>query len=118
MHQKMRDFWNKLKNGQEVSRPLAIIADSSSGMCLSLVWCSYHVFELFFFLDCSNLHILSVLIQTFEESKRIVVYFYKAIQLGPDSTGLAQAEAIYKAFDEDGILPFIRKNVVAIVTDG
>ena len=48
MHQKMRDFWNKLKNGQEVSRPLAIIADSSSGMCLSLVWCSYHVFELFF----------------------------------------------------------------------
>ena len=47
-----------------------------------------------------------------------MVYFYKAIQLGPDSTGLAQAEAIYKAFDEDGILPFIRKNLVAIVTDG
>ena len=72
----------------------------------------------YYFLDCSSLHILSVLIQTFEESKRVVTYFYKAIQLGPDSTGLAQAEAIFEAFEADNITQFIMDNVVAIVTDG
>ena len=48
----------------------------------------------------------------------MVAYFYKAIKLGPDASGIAQAQAIIDAFDADGILGFIEKNVVAIVTDG
>ena len=59
-----------------------------------------------------------MLIQTFEEGQRVVAYFYKAIKLGPDATGIAQAQAIVDAFNVDGIFPFIQKNVVAIVTDG
>ena len=68
--------------------------------------------------DNANMHILSVLIQTFEPQNRVVGYFYKAIKLGPDSSGKAQAMAIFDAFTNDGIYDFIHDNVVAIVTDG
>ena len=68
--------------------------------------------------DNANMHILSVLIQTFEPESRVVGYFYKAIKLGPDSSGKAQAMAILDAFTNDGIFDFIHDNVVAIVTDG
>lgn len=53
------------------------------------------------------MHILSVLVQTFEYEHRPVLYFYKGIKLTSDSSGKAQALAILDSFTTDGIRPFI-----------
>ena len=50
------------------------------------------------------MHILSVLVQTFEYEHRPVLYFYKGIKLTSDGSGKAQAKAIIDAFITDGLL--------------
>ena len=73
-----------------------------------------------FFSDNSNLHHLAVSLQGFQDHHQPVWQHYKLIQLGSDTSGLAQATAIIDQFKADGeeFFNFIKNNVVAIVTDG
>ena len=72
------------------------------------------------FSDNSNLHHLAVSLQSFQDHHQPVWQHYKLIQLGSDTSGLAQATAIIEQFKADGedFFNLIKKNVVAIVTDG
>ena len=76
--------------------------------------------KLYIFSDNSNLHHLAVSLQGFQDHHQPVWQHYKLIQLGSDTSGLAQATAIIDQFKADGedFFNFIKNNVVAIVTDG
>ena len=54
------------------------------------------------------MHHLAVSIQSFQEEHRTVWQHYKLIQLGSDSSGLAQANAVYDMFVEEGFDDFIK----------
>ena len=51
---------------------------------------------------------MAVSIQSFQEEHRTVWQHYKLIQLGSDSSGLAQANAVYDMFVEEGFDDFIK----------
>ena len=63
-------------------------------------------------------HYVSVLIHTYEKDYLPITYFYKLIPLGSRSTGQIMLEAVLQNFKDDGILPLVKDELVAAVTDG
>jgi hypothetical protein len=66
--------------------------------------------------DCGS-HYLSVLIQTIEKGKPIVL-FYKLIELGEDETGLGLFNSLYNSLQDDDLLDYMRSHLTAVATDG
>lgn len=61
---------------------------------------------------------MSVLISTYEDKHTPIVYFYKLIPLGSRSTGEAHLNAVLNSFQNDGLLPLLKSQLVSVVSDG
>lgn len=61
-------------------------------------------------------HYLSVFFQTIEND-RTVVYFYDLIQV-TDLTGFGLYQSLYNQMQKDGVLSYVKNNLVGIATDG
>ena len=61
---------------------------------------------------------MSVLISTYEDKHAPIVYFYKLIPLGSRSTGEATLNAVLNSFNNDGLIPLIKSQLISVVSDG
>ena len=61
---------------------------------------------------------MSVYIQTISRGNLVKISFYRLIYLGSKGSGLAQADALVEQLRDDTLFEYVKRNIVATVTDG